>query len=211
MSLLSNWFNSSKGGIKMANESTEMKKRVPAGQKVTEGFPVLHHGEVPYYRDMGKWDFKLFGLIEQDVTITYKDFMKLPRQQFNNDIHCVTTWTKLDNVWEGVAVATIMENVKLLSEAKFVMLHAEEGWSTNLPLEDFLAETSFFGLKHNGELLSPEHGYPMRMVVPHLYFWKSAKWLRGVEFLAKDKAGFWERNGYHMYGDPWKEQRYDWD
>jgi DMSO/TMAO reductase YedYZ molybdopterin-dependent catalytic subunit len=195
----------------MTNESLETKKRVPPGQKLTEGFPVLHYGEVPYYRDMSKWDFSIFGLVEQELTISYKDFMKLPRQQFNNDIHCVTTWSKLDNVWEGVAVSTIMEKVKLLPEAKYVLLHAEEGWSTNLPLEDFLAETSFFGLKHNGELLSPEHGYPMRMVVPHLYFWKSAKWLRGVEFLTKDKAGFWERNGYHMYGDPWKEQRYDWD
>jgi DMSO/TMAO reductase YedYZ molybdopterin-dependent catalytic subunit len=195
----------------MSIESTGTKKRVPPGQKLTDGFPVLHHGEVPYYRDMSKWDFKIIGLVEEEITISYKDFMKLPRQEFTNDIHCVTTWSKLDNVWEGVAVSTVMEKVKLLPEAKFVMLHAEEGWSTNLPLEDFLAGTSFFGLKHNGELLSPEHGYPMRMVVPHLYFWKSAKWLRGVEFLAKDKAGFWERNGYHMYGDPWKEERYDWD
>jgi DMSO/TMAO reductase YedYZ molybdopterin-dependent catalytic subunit len=195
----------------MSIESTGTKKRVPPGQKLTDGFPVLHHGEVPYYRDMSKWDFKIFGLVEEEITISYKDFMKLPRQEFNNDIHCVTTWSKLDNVWEGVAVATVMEKVKLLPDVKFVHLHAEEGWSTNLPLEDFLAGTSFFGLKHNGELLTPEHGYPMRMVVPHLYFWKSAKWLRGVEFLAKDKAGFWERNGYHMYGNPWKEERYDWD
>jgi DMSO/TMAO reductase YedYZ molybdopterin-dependent catalytic subunit len=195
----------------MSNDPGEAAKRVPPGQKVTEGFPVLHHGSVPYYRDMSKWDFKLFGLVEQDMTISYNQFMQLPRKQYNNDIHCVTTWSKLDNVWEGVAVSTVMALIKLKPEAKFVLLHAEEGWSTNLPLEDFMAETSFFGLKHNGQLLSPEHGYPMRMVVPHLYFWKSAKWLRGVEFLAKDKPGFWELNGYHMYGDPWQEQRYDWD
>lgn len=185
--------------------------RVPPGQRLTNGFPVLHHGEVPYYRDMSKWDLRLFGLVEEEARLSYNTFMKLPRRTFANDIHCVTTWSKLDNEWEGVAVATVMEHVKLKPEAKYVMLHAEHGWTTNLPIADFLRDTSFFAIKHNGELLSPEHGYPVRMVVPHLYFWKSAKWLRGVEFMAADKPGFWERNGYSMYGDPWKEQRYDWD
>ncbi|NOU96325.1 molybdopterin-dependent oxidoreductase [Paenibacillus sp. LMG 31456] len=185
--------------------------RVPPGQTLTEGFPVLHYGSVPYYNDMSKWDFKLFGLVEEEATISHKDFMALPRQEFNNDIHCVTTWSKLDNVWEGIAVSEVMKRIKLKPEAKYVMLHAEHGWSTNLPLEDFLRETSFFGIRHNGQLLTPEHGYPVRMVVPHLYFWKSAKWIRGVEFMEKDKPGFWERNGYHMYGDPWLSQRYDFD
>ncbi|MBB6633659.1 sulfite oxidase-like oxidoreductase [Cohnella thailandensis] len=190
---------------------TDTESRVPPGQRLTTGFPVLHHGEVPYYRDMRLWDLKLLGLVEENVTISYAEFMKLPRRTFVNDIHCVTTWSKLDNEWEGVAVATIMEKVKLKPEAKYVMLHAERGWTTNLPLEDFLRDTSFFALKHNGELLTPEHGYPVRMVVPHLYFWKSAKWLRAVEFRATDRPGFWERNGYHMYGDPWLEQRYDFE
>jgi DMSO/TMAO reductase YedYZ molybdopterin-dependent catalytic subunit len=166
---------------------------------------------VPYYNDMSKWDLKIFGLVEEEVSISYKDFMKLPRKEFNNDIHCVTTWSKLDNVWEGIAVSEIMKFVKVKPEARYVMLHAEEGWNTNLPIADFLQETSFLGIKHNGQLLTPEHGAPVRMVVPHLYFWKSAKWLRGIEFMAKDKPGFWERNGYNMYGDPWKEQRYDFD
>lgn len=187
------------------------KERVPPGQRVTAGFPVLHHGDIPYYRDMSKWDLRLFGEVEREATLSYAEFMKLPRKQFSNDIHCVTTWSKLDNIWEGVAVSTVMEQVRLKPEAQFVLLHAEHGWTTNLPLEDFFRETSFFAIKHNGEILSPEHGYPVRMVVPHLYFWKSAKWLRGVEFLTRDRAGFWERNGYHMYGDPWKEQRYDFD
>ncbi len=187
------------------------KDRVPPGQTVTEGWPVLHYGSVPYYNDMSKWDLKVVGLVEQPVTWTYSEFNKLPRTEFKNDIHCVTTWSKLGNTWEGVAVSTLMQHVKPLPEAKYVMLHAEHGWSTNLPIEDFLAETSFLATKHNGEVLSPEHGWPVRMVVPHLYFWKSAKWLRGIEFMAKDKPGFWERNGYHMYGDPWKEQRYDFD
>lgn len=185
--------------------------RVPPGQTVTEGFPVLHYGEVPYYRDMSTWDLRVFGLVEEEVRLSYKEVMALPRREYRNDIHCVTSWSKLDNVWEGVPVAAVMERVKLKPEAKYVMLHAEHGWTTNLPLEDFLRDTSFFAIKHNGELLSPEHGYPLRMVVPHLYFWKSAKWLRGIEFMAKDKPGFWERNGYHMYGDPWKEQRYDFE
>jgi DMSO/TMAO reductase YedYZ molybdopterin-dependent catalytic subunit len=188
-----------------------VEERVPPGQRLTEGFPVLHHGEVPYYRDINKWDLKIFGLVEQEAIISHDEFMKLPRREFANDIHCVTTWSKLDNVWEGVAVSTIMERVKLKSEAKYVMLHAEHGWTTNLPLEDFLRDTSFLGIKHNGKMLTPEHGFPVRMVVPHLYFWKSAKWLRGIEFMTKDKPGFWERNGYHMYGNPFLEQRYDFD
>ena len=190
---------------------TTKQDRVPPGQRVTDGFPVLHHGEVPYYRDMSQWHLRLFGLVEEEAVLSYSEFMKLPMQEFRNDIHCVTTWSKLDNTWEGVAVSTIMERVKLKPEARYVMLHAEHGWTTNLPLEDFLQETSFLGIRHNGELLTPEHGYPVRMVVPHLYFWKSAKWLRGIEFMAADKPGFWERNGYHMYGDPFKEQRYDFD
>lgn len=186
--------------------------RVPPGQTLTAGFPVLHHGDVARYNDVSKeWDLRIFGLVEEELRLTHEEFMALPRRTFGNDIHCVTTWSKLDNEWEGVAVGTVMEKVRPKPEAKFVMLHAEHGWTTNLPLEDFLRETTFFGIKHNGEELTPEHGYPVRMVVPHLYFWKSAKWLRGIEFMAKDKPGFWERNGYHMYGDPWKEQRYDFD
>ncbi|WP_420832273.1 sulfite oxidase-like oxidoreductase [Paenibacillus humicola] len=188
-----------------------IQERVPPGQRVTEGFPVLHHGSVPYYNDMGKWDLRIFGLVEEEVQISYKEFMALPKREFRNDIHCVTTWSKLDNVWEGVAVSELMKRVKLKDGANYVMLHAEHGWTTNLPLADFMLDTSFLAMRHNGQLLTPEHGYPVRMVVPHLYFWKSAKWLRGIEFMAADKPGFWEQNGYSMYGDPWLEQRYDFD
>ncbi len=190
---------------------SETNDRIPPGQTLTTGFPVLHYGSVPQYKDLSTWDFRLFGLVEEELTLNYKEFMSLSKREFKNDISCVTTWTKLDNVWEGIPVAEVVNKVKLKPEAKYVMLHAEYGWSTNLPLEDFLRDTSFFGLKHDGQPLTPEHGYPLRMVVPHLYFWKSAKWIRGVEFMAKDKPGFWERNGYHMYGDYWKEQRYDFD
>jgi DMSO/TMAO reductase YedYZ molybdopterin-dependent catalytic subunit len=196
----------------MENDSADkVSGRVPPGQTLTEGFPVLHYGSVPYYNDMSKWDFRVFGLVDEEVTISHKDFMALPKREFKNDIHCVTTWSKLDNVWEGIPVSEVMKRVKLKPEAKFVMLHAEHGFTTNLPLEDFMRDTSFFGLRHNGQLLTPDHGYPVRMVVPHLYFWKSAKWLRGLEFMVNDKPGFWERNGYHMYGDPFKEQRYDFE
>ncbi|GAB7054510.1 MULTISPECIES: sulfite oxidase-like oxidoreductase [unclassified Paenibacillus] len=194
-----------------SESKASLADRIPPGQTLTTGFPVLHYGDVPYYRDMSKWNLRIFGLVEEEITLSYNEFMSLPRQEYKNDIHCVTTWSKLDNVWEGVAVSTVMERVKLKPEARYVMLHAEQGWTTNLPIEDFTRETSFFGIKHGGELLTPEHGYPVRMVVPHLYFWKSAKWLRGIEFMEKDKPGFWERNGYHMYGDPFKEQRYDFD
>ena len=185
--------------------------RVPPGQVVTEKFPVLHYGPVPHYRDMIEWDLRLFGLVEEEVRLTYDEFMALPRREVHNDIHCVTGWSKLGNVWEGVPVSVLMGRVKLKPEAKFVMLHAEYGYTTNLPLGDFMRDTSILAVKHNGEPLTPEHGYPVRMVVPHLYFWKSAKWLRGIEFMAEDRPGFWERNGYHMYGDPWKSQRYSSD
>lgn len=188
-----------------------MKNRVPPGQTVTETWPVLHYGNVPRYTDLTKWDLRIFGEVEDEVVFSYEEFMDLPRKEYRNDIHCVTTWSRLDNVWEGIPVSAVMEHVKLKPEAKYVILHAEEGWTTNLPLEDFRRETSFFGIKHGGKPLTPEHGYPVRMVVPHLYFWKSAKWLRGIEFMKEDKPGFWEKNGYHMYGDPWKEQRFDFD
>ncbi|MNI37569.1 TMAO/DMSO reductase [compost metagenome] len=192
-------------------QSQNNEDRVPPGQTLTQGFPVLHYGDVPYYNDMSKWDLRIFGRVEREVIIPHKEFLALPRETFNNDIHCVTTWSKLDNVWEGIPISVIMNKIKLKPDATHVMLHAEEGWTTNLPIEDFLRETSFLGTRHNGQLLTPEHGYPVRMVVPHLYFWKSAKWLRGIEFMTKDKPGFWERNGYHMYGDPWASQRYDFE
>jgi len=186
--------------------------RVPPGQTVTTGFPVLHHGDTIHYKDVRKeWNLRVFGLVEEEKVFSFDEFMALPRREYVNDIHCVTTWSKLDNVWEGVPVSEVMSRVRVKPEAKYVMLHAEQGWTTNLPLEDFLRETSFFAVKHNGKELTPEHGYPVRMVVPHLYFWKSAKWLRGIELMARDKPGFWERSGYHMYGDPWQEQRFDFD
>jgi DMSO/TMAO reductase YedYZ molybdopterin-dependent catalytic subunit len=192
-------------------EKKKQNDRVPPNQKVTDGWPVLHYGNVPYYENMDQWDLKIFGLVDQPTKFTYEEFMELPTIQVNNDIHCVTGWSKLDNVWEGVKTQDLFKDINIAPEAKYVMLHAEEGWTTNLPLEDFLRDTSILAYKHNGEFLTPDHGYPIRAVVPHLYFWKSAKWIRGIEIMERDKPGFWERNGYHMYGNPFREQRFSWD
>lgn len=192
-------------------KTDDTQNRVPPNQKVTTGFPVLHYGDVPTYADLSKWDFRIFGLVEKETTLTYEQLTSLPMTQVTNDIHCVTGWSKLDNLWEGVPVEEVVKLAGVKPEVKYVMLHAEQGWTANMPLEDFMRPGNLFAVKHNGEPLTPDHGYPLRFVVPHLYFWKSAKWVRGVEFLEKDKPGFWEKNGYHMYGDPWLQQRFAWD
>lgn len=185
--------------------------RVPPNQNVTASFPVLHYGNVPFYKNLDDWTLKIFGLVEKEVILSYKELMDLPQMSSGNDIHCVTGWSKLDNVWEGVSTLELARKAKPKEAAKFVILHAEENWTTNLSVEDFLRDTSLLAHSHNGETLTPEHGYPLRAVIPHLYFWKSAKWIRGIEFTSENRPGFWEENGYHMYGDPWKEQRMTWD
>lgn len=185
--------------------------RVPPNQNVTTSFPVLHYGNVPFYKSLDDWTLKIFGLVEKEVILSYKELMDLPQMSSGNDIHCVTGWSKLDNVWKGVSTLELARLAKPKEAAKYVILHAEENWTTNLPVEDFLRDTSLLAHSHNGEQLTPEHGYPLRAVIPHLYFWKSAKWIRGIEFTSENRPGFWEENGYHMYGDPWKEQRMTWD
>ncbi|MBS8266003.1 sulfite oxidase-like oxidoreductase [Mesobacillus boroniphilus] len=185
--------------------------RVPPNQNVTTSFPVLHYGNVPNYKNLDDWTLKIFGLVEKDVVLRYKDLMALPQTTSGNDIHCVTGWSKLDNVWEGISAQELARLAMPKETAKYVILHAEENWTTNLPIEDFLKETSLLAHSHNGQELTPEHGYPLRAVIPHLYFWKSAKWVRGIEFSSENRPGFWEENGYHMYGNPWKEQRMIWD
>ncbi|WP_408011739.1 sulfite oxidase-like oxidoreductase [Pseudalkalibacillus sp. A8] len=192
-------------------EESEKDERVPPNQVVTKKWPVLHYGNVPYYNDLSEWDLKLFGLVEQAVHLTFDEVMEMPSTRLKNDIHCVTGWSRLDNQWEGISTKEIVKKIKLLPEANYVLIHAEEDWTTNLPLEDFLKETSLLAHTHDGKSLTPEHGFPLRAVIPHLYFWKSAKWIRGIEFTAENKPGFWERNGYHMQGRPWKEERFSWD
>ena len=185
----------------------ERANRVPPGQRLTEKFPVLHHGDVPQI-DVSKWTFRIWGLVEQERKLSYEEFLALPQVKVFSDVHCVTGWSKLNNTWEGVSAQAIKELVKILPEAKFIIVHCYAGFTTNLTLEDFFQTDVLFAVKHNGELLTPEHGYPLRLVVPRLYFWKSTKWVEGVEFTAKDREGFWESRGYHNHGDPWKEERY---
>jgi DMSO/TMAO reductase YedYZ molybdopterin-dependent catalytic subunit len=185
--------------------------RVPPNQNVTTSFPVLHYGNVPYYKNLDEWSLRIFGLVESETTLTFGDLLSMPQNTSANDIHCVTGWSKLDNSWEGISTQELAKLAKPKANPKYVILHAEEGWTTNLPIEDFLKESSLLAHTHNGMRLTPEHGSPLRAVIPHLYFWKSAKWLRAIEFTNENKPGFWENNGYHMYGDPWKEQRLSWD
>jgi DMSO/TMAO reductase YedYZ molybdopterin-dependent catalytic subunit len=186
---------------------TELKDRIPPGQYVTEKWPVLHYGSIPRFNPQ-TWDFQVYGLVEKPTVLSYEQFAALPRSTLRCDIHCVTSWSKLDVVFEGVPARLVLEQAGVRPEAQFVMVHAEQGYETNLPLAYLLADDALLAHRANGQDLTPEHGWPLRLVVPRLYFWKSAKWVRGFELLAKDRRGFWERNGYHNHADPWKEERY---
>lgn len=199
-------------GNERREKEREMKKngRLPPGQSLTLKWPVLHYGSVPRF-DPAKWDFKLWGLVEQPVRLTWEEFSKLPRVHKKSDFHCVTRWSRFENEWEGVGFQEVLKLVQLKVEAKYVLVHAEQGFTANVPLADLNRDDVLFATHHDGEPLSPDHGFPLRLIVPHLYAWKSVKWVRGLEFLDHEVAGFWEQNGYHMYGDPFKEQRFDRD
>ena len=193
--------------------TTSTKDRTPPGQHLVTNFPVLHVGPVPSF-DPTTWRFKVFGLVEAEKSYTYDEFTDgtlLPVSRVQADFHCVTTWSKLDNVWEGVRFTDLMAQCTIHPRVRYVMAHCVYGYTTNIPLADLCREDVLFAWRHNGADLTPEHGYPLRLVVPHLYAWKSAKWLRGIEFMVEDAPGYWEQRGYHMYGDPWGEQRYAWD
>ncbi len=182
-------------------------ERVPPGQYVTERFPVLHAGVTPTI-DLSTWDFRIEGLVLEPSTLALDEIKALPSFDLTYDIHCVTKWSKLDTTWTGVRVVDLISRVEVNPAATHVVVFAEHGFTANLPIEDFAAENNLFAWAYDGEDLELEHGWPLRLVVPHLYFWKSVKWVRGVRFVDADEPGFWERNGYHMYGDPWREQRY---
>jgi DMSO/TMAO reductase YedYZ molybdopterin-dependent catalytic subunit len=181
--------------------------RVPPGQTLTEKWPVLTYGRTPRF-DPKTWTFRCFGLVEQEASFTWEEFRRLPRVTVTSDIHCVTRWSRLDNTWEGVSIQELLTRVRPLPAARFVLQHAEPDYTTNIALEDLVQDDVVLALRHNGRDLEPDHGGPMRLVVPKLYFWKSAKWLRALEFLDVNPAGFWEQNGYHMHADPWTEERY---
>ncbi len=186
---------------------TRRDVRLPPRQVRAKRWPVLHVGATPK-SDLATWDFRLFGAVDEPKTWTWDQFRALPAAVVAADMHCVTRWSRLDNLWEGVSVAEVVRRASPRPEARFVLVHAENGYTTNLPLADFLGDDCLFAWAHDGRPLEPEHGGPLRLVIPRLYAWKSAKWVRGVEFLDHDRPGFWERNGYHNQGDPWTEQRF---
>lgn len=194
-------------GFKGKRRSAEFDDRRPPGQHIVEDFPVLSAGPTPKI-DLSNWVFKLEGLVKEPLSFSWTEFKSLPSQTFTKDIHCVTTWSKLDTKWRGISLDTILAQVSLLPEAQYVMAFCYGGYTTNIPLEDLKNGKAFIAYEYDGYPLTPEHGGPARLVIPHLYFWKSAKWIQGLHFMKEDHAGFWEEIGYHMYGDPWKEQRY---
>jgi len=181
--------------------------RLPPGQHLVKNWPVLDLGQQPSI-STSTWKLDVRGLVEHPVTLGWADFQALEQSTKVSDIHCVTTWSRYDNKWKGVSTRDLLDLVMPKPEAHFVMLTSFDGYTTNLPLEDFAAEDAILATAWEGEPLTSDHGGPMRLVVPHLYFWKSAKWLSRIELIPEDRAGFWERNGYHMFGDPWREQRY---
>ena len=184
--------------------------RLPPGQYLTEKWPVLHAGTVPR-TDLATWDFKVWGEVGAPLRVTWDELQRLPATEITADIHCVTRWSRFDNRWMGVAFREVLKLAPPQLAASHVLVHAEQGFTANVPLADLDRDDVLLATHHDGEPLTGEHGYPVRLIVPHLYAWKSVKWTRGLEFLDRDVAGFWERNGYHMYGDPWREQRFDTD
>jgi len=185
-----------------------LEGRVPPGQHLTPDFPVLSAGPTPHTA-LDRWTFSIQGEVDEPLSWTWDEFQALPRESITKDIHCVTTWSKLDTEWEGISVDTLLAGVE--TSAEFVVAYCDGGYTTNLPLEDVTGGKAWVALGYDGGPLAPEHGGPARLLVPHLYFWKSAKWARGLRLLQQDEPGFWEGYGYHNYGDPWREQRYDGD
>jgi DMSO/TMAO reductase YedYZ molybdopterin-dependent catalytic subunit len=181
--------------------------RLPPGQYLTERFPVLHVGEVPTYQP-GEWSLRVFGLVEREFTLTWDELRAMSSTTITTDIHCVTKWSKFDTSWTGVRVRDLLERAGVKAGASYFMGHAEFGYTANLPLADVMGDDALVAYAYDGADIEPIHGGPVRLVVPHLYFWKSPKWLRGIEVRQVDAPGFWEQNGYHMYGDPFREQRF---
>ena len=186
---------------------TARENRIPPGQREVKKLPVLHEGPVPAF-DLATWSFRLWGAVEKERRLSWAEFSGLPRVKVYADVHCVTGWSSLDHCWEGVSSAEIKKLAKLRPEAKCALVHAHTNYTVNLTLEDFFAEDVVFAFTCDEEVIPPQHGFPVRLVVPRLYLWKGAKWVTGVEFLIEERPGFWESRGYHLHGDPWKEERY---
>jgi DMSO/TMAO reductase YedYZ molybdopterin-dependent catalytic subunit len=182
--------------------------RLPPGQYLTEKWPVLHAGSVPSYPDLSTWTLRVFGDVEQELELSFDQLNELPRSANVQDIHCVTRWSRFDAQFEGVHWRELAKLARPQPTARFAIAHAEHGFTSNVPLAFLEEETALLATHAAGEPLAPEHGYPLRLVIPGKYFWKSAKWLRGIELSSVDQPGFWERYGYHNDADPWQEQRY---
>lgn len=211
-------FNSEGPDRRKEEDRIRKEKRLPPGQALTLKFPVLHYGSVPPF-EAAKWNFRVWGEVEQVKTWTWEEFNRLPRTKITMDIHCVTRWSKVDTLWEGVSVKTLVDQgiIKLKPAAHFVMQHAEQGFTVNIPLEVALQDNFLLATHFDGKPLTPEHGYPLRGVVGAIpgrsdlkspYLWKGAKWLRGLEFMSQDRLGFWEQAGYSNSADVWKEERF---
>jgi DMSO/TMAO reductase YedYZ molybdopterin-dependent catalytic subunit len=193
----------------ITSPDTRRANRIPPGQSRTKKWPVLDAAGPPRV-DLSKWRLRISGLVNDPIEWNWKEFQALPRVKVFADFHCVTRWSRLGNLWEGVSTLDLLARAGgVLPRAKYVLAHGYDyGWSTNLPLDDFLGDDALVAILHDGEPITEEHGGPARLIVPQLYAWKSAKWLSHIEVLDSDRSGFWERNGYHMHGDPWKEERY---
>lgn len=184
--------------------------RTPPGQFLSERFPVLTYGETVRYPNLNGWDLRVFGLVGEEKRFSWADLMALPQQTQTVDIHCVTRWSKLDTTWTGVAWRDFVKLLDIDPSATHVMAHCDQGYTTNIGLDVLDDDDTMLAHLYDGKPLEPDHGYPMRLLVPKKYLWKSAKWLRGLEFMQGDRPGFWERHGYHMEGDPWLEERFGW-
>ena len=192
-------------GFKGKRRDTASSSRVPPGQHVVNDFPVLSAGPTPRV-PLSEWTFSIVGEVDEPKVWTWEEFRKLPSESVTVDIHCVTKWSKLDTTWTGVSLETILDSVE--TAAEYAVAYSDGGYTTNLPLDDLRGSQAWIAYEYDGQPLHPEHGGPARLLVPHLYLWKSAKWVRGISLQNEDEPGFWESNGYHLRGDPWREQRY---
>jgi len=192
-------------GFKGKRRDTASGSRVPPGQHVVNDFPVLSAGPTPRVA-LSEWTFSIVGEVDEPKVWTWEEFRKLPSEPLTVDIHCVTKWSKLDTTWTGVSLETILDSVE--TAAEYAVAYSDGGYTTNLPVDDLRGSQAWIVFEYDGQPLHPEHGGPARLLVPHLYLWKSAKWVRGISLQNEDEPGFWESNGYHLRGDPWREQRY---
>jgi DMSO/TMAO reductase YedYZ molybdopterin-dependent catalytic subunit len=192
-------------GFKGRRQTTTDASRLPPGQYLVKGFPVLSAGPTPH-TPLSEWTFTITGEVDEDKRWTWEEFRRLPAETVTKDIHCVTKWSKFDTSWTGVSLDVLLGGVE--TAAEYAVAFSDGGYTTNMPLADLMDGKAWVAFEYDGQPLDPEHGGPARLLVPHLYFWKSAKWVRGIQLRNEDEPGFWETNGYHNYGDPWREQRY---